>query len=149
MKKLSQVLAISALVLTGLVASASAQSNATSTKIKVDFDFSVSNQEFPAGEYRIKIFNDTHSQKLLLVQRLDVKGQAIVASAPNQNRGHFAPGDVTFTKYGDKYFLASVQLGDDVVHQISRSRTERNVQRMSIKVTTAQAKQIIVPTTGQ
>ena len=149
MRKLFQVLAISALVLTGLVASASAQSNATSTKIKVDFDFNVSNQQFPAGEYRIKLFNETHSQKLLLVQRLDGKEHAIVASAPNQNRGHFAPGDVTFNKYGDKYFLASVQLGDDLVHEISRSRSERNVQRMSVKVTTAQTKQIIVPTTGQ
>src|SRR5689334_18894565 len=135
MKKLFQVLAISALVLTGLVASASAQSVATSTKIKVDFDFNVGNQQLPAGEYRIKTLNDPQPQKLFLVQRLDGKGQAIVSSIPNQNRGKVQPGAVTFNKYGDQYFLGGVQLGDGSVNnEVTKSRTERNLLRMSVKI---------------
>lgn len=150
MKKLFQVLAISALVLTGLVASASAQSVATSTKIKVDFDFNVGNEQLPAGEYRIKALNDPQPQKLFLVQRLDGKGQAIVSSIPNQNRGEAQPGAVTFNKYGDKYFLAGVQLGDgSVKNEVTKSRTERNLLRMSVKIASAQPQQIVIPTTGQ
>jgi len=150
MKKLFQVLAISALVLTGLVASASAQSVATSTKIKVDFDFNVGNEQLPAGEYRIKTLNDPQPQKLLLVQRLDGKGQAIVSSIPNQNRGKAEPGAVTFNKYGDQYFLAGVQLGDGSVNnEMTKSRAERNLLRMSVKIASAEPQQIVIPTTGQ
>jgi hypothetical protein len=150
MKRLFQVMALSALVLTGLVASASAQTVSTGTKVKIDFDFTAGNQQFPAGKYRIKTFNDTHSQTLLLVQRLDGSEQGFVATTQNQNRAKYGPGDVAFNKYGDKYFLANVQLGDGgVVHQILKSRSERNTQRMSVKIAGVEPKQVIVPTTGQ
>jgi len=150
MKKLFQVLAISALVLTGLVASASAQTVAKSTRIKVNFDFNVGNEQLPAGEYRIKVFNEGQTHKMLLVQRLDGKEQAIISSVPNQNRGPVRPGDVTFNKYGDKHFLAGVQLGDGSVnHQVTKSRAERNLLRMSVKVASNEPSQVTVPTIGQ
>ncbi len=150
MKRLFQVLAISALVLTGLVASASAQTVATSTKVKIDFGFTAGKQEFPAGEYRIKTYDGTQSHALLLVQRLDGKEQGIVATLPNQNSGKYGLGDVSFNKYGDKYFLANVQIGDgSVTHRILKSRSERNIQRMSVKIASVEPKQVIVPASGQ
>ncbi|MDQ3009478.1 MAG: hypothetical protein M3X11_02060 [Acidobacteriota bacterium] len=150
MKRLFQVLAISALVLTGLVASASAQTVATSTKVKIDFDFTAGKQQFPAGKYRIKTYNDTQSQTLLLVQRLDGKEQGIVATLPNRNRGKLGLGDVSFNKYGDKYFLANVQVGDgSLTHHILKSRSERNLQQMSVKIAGVEPKQLIVPATDQ
>ncbi|MEP7340875.1 MAG: hypothetical protein ABI977_24300 [Acidobacteriota bacterium] len=118
--------------------------------MKIDFDFTAGSQQFPAGTYRIKTFNDTHSQTLLLVQRLDGSEQGIVATTSNQSHGKYALGDVAFNKYGDKYFLANVQLGDgSAIHQIVKSRSERNIQRMSVKIATAEPKQVIVPATGQ
>lgn len=150
MKRLFQVFAISALVLTGLVASASAQTVATSTKVKVDFDFTAGNKQFPAGKYRIKTYNDMQSNTVLLVQRLDGKEQGVVATLPSQNNGKFGVGDVAFNKYGDKYFLSNVQIGDgSMTHQILKSRSERNIQRMSVKIAANQPNQVIIPATGQ
>ncbi|MEO6724589.1 MAG: hypothetical protein ABIU20_01085 [Blastocatellia bacterium] len=150
MKRLFQVLAISALVSTGLVASASAQTVSASTKVKIDFDFTAGNQQFPAGKYRIKTYNDIQSHTLLLVQRLDGKEQGIVATLPNQSSGKLGLGDVSFNKYGDKYFLANVQVGDgSVTHHILKSRSERNLQRMSVKIAGVEPKQVVVPVIGQ
>jgi len=150
MKKMFQILAISALVLTGLVASASAQSVAESNRVKIDFPFNVGDKQLSAGEYRIKALNTDQAQKVILVQRLDGKGQAVIASVPGSNNGQLALGGVRFNKYGDKLFLASVQLGDDgVIHHMLKSRAERAAEKESPKIAGAQSKPVSVPTTGQ
>lgn len=142
MKKAFQMLAISAVVLVGLVASASAQSTSASTRMKVGFDFNVGNTQLPAGEYRIKIVNNDHARKLILVESLEGKPQAIVAGLPSQGSDELAGGEVQFTRYGDKYFLNSIRMGNEqIVHQLLKSRSEREAERESAKTATIRSSQ--------
>lgn len=150
MKKMLQGLTVSALVLAGLVVSASAQSSVNSTKVKVGFDFMVGNKQLPAGEYRIKILNNDNSGKLLRVESLDGKVAAIITGIQGSNRFGLQADQVKFNRYGDKYFLSGVRFGyEPNVHQIPRSRSERDAQRQSAKIASNQQKEVAIPTTGQ
>lgn len=127
MKKMFQVFALAGLVLMGVAASASAQTASSSMKVRVGFDFNVGNQQLPAGEYRIKTLNNSPSQQLIQVESVDGRVQAIVGSIPNPGSGRLAVGEVQFNRYGDKYFLSSVRVGDDFIHEVLKSRAERQV----------------------
>ncbi|MDX2029142.1 MAG: hypothetical protein SF339_00610 [Blastocatellia bacterium] len=142
-KKFMQAMFLAAVVMSGLVGSASAQVNTLATKIKVDFDFNVGNRQLPAGEYRIKFLNNDNSQKLLMISSADGKTHAIIngMTAPNTTRTE--PGAVTFTQYGDKYFISRINIGDPAFTQeVIKSRAERDAARIVANVSTTR---VIVP----
>ncbi len=129
-KKIFNILAISTLVVVGMVATASAQEPTRTKDVKIDFDFYAGKKLMPAGEYIVKLLPNTTTHKLILVQQVDGKKQSIVTSVPNQNKANFKPGVLVFNKYGSKYFLSGVQLGSvDVLHTTIKTRTEREVAK--------------------
>lgn len=142
-KKFMQALFVAAIVVSGLVGSASAQANTLATKIKVDFDFNVGNRQLPAGEYRIKFLNNETSQKLLIISSTDGKTNAIIGGLTSPNTAKTEPGAVTFTQYGDRYFISRVNIGDPAsTQEVIKSRAERDAARIVANVSTTR---VIVP----
>ena len=142
-KKMMQALCVAAIVATGLVASASAQTDTAATKVKIQFDFSVGNTQLPAGEYRISFPNRDNSQRMLVINRLDGKETAIIGGLTTRNSAKTAPGSVTFTHYGDRYFLSRVNIGDpDYTQEVFKSRAEKDAARIIAKV---DREEIVVP----
>jgi hypothetical protein len=129
MKKIFNMLAVSMLVLVGLAATASAQDGATK-RVQIDFDFYAGKKLMPAGEYVIKLKQNTGTHKYILVKQVKGDGLAIVPSVPSSTRDYLETGSVRFNKYGDQYFLSGVQMSKDrVLHTTLKSRTEREVLR--------------------
>jgi hypothetical protein len=127
-RKVLRVLAVSTLVLTGLIASAAAQDTVGTRSVKIDFDFYAGKKLMPAGEYVIRLMPNTFSTKLILVQQLDGDKQAIIQSVLKHNNGKYQPGTILFNRYGDQHFLAAVQLGNaDSLHAALKTRAERQV----------------------
>jgi hypothetical protein len=127
MKKIFNILAVTTLVLTGLIATASAQ-EASTKKVQIDFDFYAGKKRMPAGEYIVKLKQNTGTHKLIVVQQVKGGSQAVVASVPSQIKHKLDPGSITFNRYGDQYFLSGVQLGSDrIIHKAIPSRAEREV----------------------
>src|SRR5262245_6516548 len=117
-KKSVQMLAVSALVLCALTAGASAQSALMTKKVSVDFDFYAGKKLMPAGEYEFKL-TPNHSHRLVQVINTKTGALSIVASMPNQNTKNAKPGEIKFNKYGDRYYLSRIQLGDEtMIHDI-------------------------------
>ncbi len=142
-KKFMQAMFVAAVVVSGMASSASAQVNTIATKIKVDFDFNVGNRQLPAGEYRIKFLNNETSQKTMIVSSADGKTHAIIGGLTTPNRMKTQPGAVTFTQYGDRYFLSRVNIGDPAMTQeVIKSRAERDAARIVANVSTTR---IVVP----
>ncbi len=125
-RKMLRILAVSTLVLTGLIASASAQDIVGTKRVKIDFDFYAGKKLMPAGEYVIRLMPNTFSTKLILVQQVDGDKQAIIQSVLKHNSGNYKAGTILFNKYGDQHFLAAVQLGNaDALHSALKTRAER------------------------
>ncbi len=128
-KKIFRILAVSTLVLTGLIATASAQ-EASMRKVKIDFDFYAGKTLMPAGEYVVKLKSNTGSHKFILIQQVGGDARATLPSTPNQNRKELENGSITFNKYDNEYFLSGVTLGDEgVIHTVVKTRAEREVSK--------------------
>jgi hypothetical protein len=149
-RKLSRILAVATLVLTGMIAVASAQEPATK-KVKIDFDFFAGKQLMPAGEYIIKLKSNTTSHKFILVQQVDGSAQATVATVPNQNRRELEQGSITFNKYGSEYYLSGVALGDErVIHSVPKTRAEREVsKKIAANKANGKSEKVMTQSSGQ
>ena len=96
--------------------------------VNVPFDFYVGSQKLPSGTYAVKQFGDPG-----VLQVTDGNGHASVAlsnglynrSVPNKPR-------LTFTRYGNQYFLSEVHWADSTVsRQLMRSPQEIQIARSS------------------
>jgi hypothetical protein len=129
LKKSVQLLAVSALVLCALTAGASAQSALMTKKVSVDFDFYAGKKLMPAGNYEFKLIPN-NSHRLVQVRNTKTGAFSTIASVPNQNTNSAKPGEIKFNKYGDRYYLSRIRLGDSyVVHDIIKSKAERKLMR--------------------
>jgi hypothetical protein len=146
-KKSMKMLAVSALALCALTAGASAQSVLMTKKVSVDFDFYAGKKLMPAGEYEFKLIPN-HSHRLVQVRNTKTGAFSTIASVPNQNTRNAKPGEIKFNKYGDRYYLSRIQLGDSgVVHDVIKSKSERKLMR-GLAVNTSDD-QIVVGGAGQ
>lgn len=102
--------------------------SATTGKAHIPFDFSVKNQTIAAGDYVINRQDnrgeawslrnvDNNQSVMLLVMGVEIKRTA-------------DKGKMTFRRYGDKYFLASIETS---VYQMGfrKSRAERDLEKKS------------------
>jgi hypothetical protein len=129
-KKVYKILAITTLILIGMVVGASAQEPTRTKNVRIDFDFYAGKKLMPAGDYIVSLMQNGNTQKLIFVQQQDGHSQAIIASVPNRNKGDLKPGAILFNRYGSQYFLAGVQLGDsNTLHTAIKTRAERNISR--------------------
>jgi hypothetical protein len=129
-KKVYKILAITTLILIGMVVGASAQEPTRTKNVRIDFDFYAGKKLMPAGNYIVSLMQNGNTQKLILVQQQNGNSQAIIASVPNRNKGDLKPGAILFNRYGSQYFLAGVQLGDsNTLHTAIKTRAERSILR--------------------
>jgi hypothetical protein len=129
-KRAYKILALTTLILIGMVVGASAQEATRTRNVRIGFDFYAGKKLMPAGDYIISLLHNGNTQRLILIQQQDGNSQAIIASVPNQNKADLKPGAVLFNKYGSQYFLAGVQLGDsNILHTAIKTRSEREILR--------------------
>jgi hypothetical protein len=129
-KRVYKILAITTAILICMVVGASAQEASRTKQVRIEFDFYAGKKLMPAGDYIVSLLQNSHTQKLILIQQQDGHFQAIIASVPNQNKADLKPGAILFNKYGSQYFLASVQLGDsNILHTAIKTRAEREILR--------------------
>ncbi|MBO0719398.1 MAG: hypothetical protein J2P41_01140 [Blastocatellia bacterium] len=127
-KKSYKIMAAVSVILISLVASVSAQNPTRTKEVRIDFDFYAGNKLMPAGNYVVRLLENGSTQKSILVQQQDGNSQAIITSVPNRNKADYQPGVILFHKYGTRYFLAGVQLGDAaILHTAIKSRAEREI----------------------
>ena len=132
MKKISnqgfRMLAVSTLVLAGMVTVASAQQTTQFEKVKIGFDFYAGSKLMPAGDYIVKLGPADQSHKIVQIQQIKGNETAILMTVPNTNKRNLKPGAVSFNKYGNQYYLAGVQLGDvSTFHTVIKSKSEKRV----------------------
>jgi hypothetical protein len=100
---------------TGLMAQAPIHAN-------IPFDFTVGKKQLAAGEYRVREVAPT----VLAVQSQDGKSYAVALVNNSSTRTTRGQVHLTFTRYGDRYFLSEISKSDQA-WQLPKSPTEREV----------------------
>lgn len=137
MKRMIQIAAVAMFALLVMVSSGYAQEGARTKKVTVDFPFYVGDTQMPAGEYVFEVVGPNSPQKLVMVKHVGGEAQAIATTVPATNSKKLAAGAVTFNKYGDRYYLANVQLGDPgLVQAVIKGSAERRLIKDSVAVVT-------------
>jgi hypothetical protein len=124
-------------LLAGLaVLSASAQ--AATLRFTIPFDFTVQDTTLSAGSYTISTERD--SQLFVLGQ----KGGVVTIANRREPRGHHA-AQLVFHKYGETLILRQVWLGNGIVRDLPRTRTEKELIRTAQNGRTARVEEVVVP----
>ena len=86
------------------------------------FDFTVGNRTFASGEYRVAAV----APQVLTIRSRDGRSSQIVIVQASQAKGKQSNAVVTFTRYGDRYFLSRLS---DPNHgwQLPKSRVEKEL----------------------
>jgi hypothetical protein len=115
-----QRLVVTAALLLGVAASARAQEG-IATVTNVPFAFIAGDSNLPSDRYRIAPMPGQNGVLMIRGERHSV---VLMSQTGRRNDREPAPS-LTFHRYGDRYFLREVQLGDGRVLQFSQSRAER------------------------
>lgn len=111
------------LAVTGVIAYAGTAAP-TSVTFTVPFDFQIGNHKYKAGEYRVS----REGQNVVLIE--DVEGPAVhflPAGSTNEPLKALNLSNLTFNKYGDRYFLRKINAPGLVVY-VGVSRDEKEVR---------------------
>jgi len=122
MKNAKWMLAITVLLLSGLMA---AQSLTNSTVVaQVPFDFMVNNKIIPAGECAVQ----SVSGDVLAIHNFGARKSAMAASS----HANATQGDRTvlvFERYGSQYFLSEIRIaGNNLSYKLPESRAEAELR---------------------
>ncbi len=80
-------------------------------RISVPFDFYLGNQLLPTGEYTFQMDSGNYATgSHVLVLSADGKGDKMLFTTPGTDRSTDF-NQLSFNKYGDKYFLSSILIG--------------------------------------
>src|SRR5262245_30313071 len=116
--------AIALIAIMATAASTSAQSN-YGIRITVPFDFTIGDKTYPSGRYTVGV--SSSNLDLIRVHATDSYKTAFVTSTiPINAAGDDHQPQLEFNRYGDRYFLHKVWLGDRG-HQLPRSKSEREL----------------------
>jgi hypothetical protein len=126
MKRQSLKLIALALILSvsAVIVSAGTAPSSSAVTFSVPFDFQIGNEKYPAGKYRVSREN----QNAILIE--DVEGTTatfLVAGATNDVLKSFDQSNLTFYKYGDRYFLRKVN-SPTISAYVGVSRDEKEVR---------------------
>lgn len=95
-------------------------------KAHIPFDFSVRNQTIAAGDY---VINQQDDKGLTWSLRSGDNRQLVILLVMNaEHKGTFGNSKLTFRRYGNKYFLAAIELSDYKMG-LPKSRAERSLQK--------------------
>ena len=144
MKRKSLTL-ISLLGLTFVWAGLVSASPVVTVRVDIPFAFSVNNQVLPAGSYEI-VENDNTT--LLTIRNGESRKSTIFGVNAAQERRVPGTAKLTFTKYGDQYFLSQVWTRD-AGKDVRKSRSEREAARQASKNLAMERAPEVVEITGQ
>ncbi len=113
------------LMLVGLMGLANAQMS-TRVKAQVPFDFVANGETMPAGECIITVV----SQKVLSIT--SGKQYTSALSIANESRNESKETALVFHRYGDRYFLAGIQLAGRTGYQFPGSKLEGELQARNV-----------------
>jgi hypothetical protein len=102
MKRITALAFLTA-ALFSMISMGSACAHAQAAEFKVPFDFTVGNQVFPAGTYQVSYYP---TKTAILIRSQDDRFHAFTTTHPADPST--SGGKVTFTKYGNQYFLHEV-----------------------------------------
>jgi hypothetical protein len=115
------VLIITAAVMAGSQFAAAAQTS--HLEVSVPFNFVVGDRELPAGRYRVSGNNES------ILRIVSADGGARVTVLTNASRGASKGAALTFRQYGDRHFLAGVNLpGAAGGRELQESKQERTIR---------------------
>ena len=124
---------ISAMVLLAAPLLASAQMSERIVT-QVPFKFTVGTVEMPAGQYIVQ-FEDERGAALVTVGNPEAKRSAYVLTIANLGKKsqHAA---MVFHRYGDRYFLAELRIGDSgTVYTLQPTKLEKEFRAQNLAAT--------------
>jgi hypothetical protein len=74
--------------------------------VSIPFAFTAGKMAFPAGDYTVEKQNESSS--VLLIRRADCTAAAFVQSKPAERNSAQPLSQLTFHRYGNRYFLSQV-----------------------------------------
>ena len=113
-------MAIVALLLAGVAADARAQTGDTVSN--VPFEFTAGEASLPRDQYRITPIPGQNG--VFMIRGANLHHGAVVMSLTDRGSVRDPAPSLTFYRYGDKYFLRVVQLGDGRILHLTQTRAE-------------------------
>jgi hypothetical protein len=89
-------------------------------QFKVPFDFEVNGTQWSAGTYEVNLLSSGFAR----IRNLDTHQGQFVIGNPDQSLTKDGLGSLKFNKYGDRYFLSQISIGD-VGRTLQQSPKER------------------------
>lgn len=126
---------ISALVLLFVPLIASAQLEQTEhIAAQIPFEFTVGNVTVPAGEVSLQLADQ--QGWVLAICNPSVKLSTYAPALPSEARRPATKSALVFRKYGDRYFLASMRIGDSrAVYEFRPGKLENEIRAKNIPAT--------------
>jgi hypothetical protein len=122
------VIALAAMTIFGCMALA----RPIAVRVNIPFAFHAGDAILPAGEYELKPFYQ--SDLLLLVRRLDGPDGAFMPARQAETLKGTPAYSISFNRYGDEYFMASMDNGDFKVN-MPKTKAERKLAGDNLKGT--------------
>jgi hypothetical protein len=127
-KVLASVLVMGSLLILMVPRPTRAQLPGTPLRATIPFDFIIRGKTLPAGDYEIRRISD--SPEGLQIIGKDNKQHVMFETEPILSRDPANKSELVFHRYGNTYFLYELwTAGDETGRELSRSRTERNLER--------------------
>jgi len=134
------VLVVAILIVVPMLASTLQAQEQMLFRVNIPFEFIAGGVHLSAGDYLA--FHATPS--IMKLVREDGRGSAWIAVKPSPAMASKNTNEVVFNRYGETYFLASVQTGhDQQVHECFRCRAEQTLaaqHRSDVKTVAIAAK---------
>jgi|SRR5215813_3761189 len=91
--------------------------------VDIPFDFTVGNKPLPAGKYTIRRLNGPDT---MFIRNSDTATSAPFLVHGGETVNGYAPCQVSFNRYGDKYYLSQIWDGsDNTGRKLLKSKSER------------------------
>jgi hypothetical protein len=111
--------------------------------VNVPFDFHAGSANLPAGEYRIRLMDDSNLM-IMQISSLDGSKSALFQVEETDAKSVPTKSELIFNKYGDHYFLADLfEEGSASGSEVVKSREEKRISQQ-----TTQAEEHVPATLG-
>lgn len=101
---------------------------------QVPFAFTVGNMPVPAGEWTVQGAHE--NGWILTLRNRDAKLSRFILASPAHDKNLTEPSALVFSKYGDRYFLSSIKLGDSTsAYDFRPGKLEMEMRAQNIPAT--------------